>query len=424
MTILSGHSGGPVLNRRGEVIGWAVMSDRSIGPQLRPVERLLEALTRVLNAVAPGRAGDVTTVRDRLLGYIPESERLDLGDGITWEAATRHLRKASEAAAQAQASAEQADDAALDAEQSAQDAVGAASDASASASAAGALGYAGALQGLAHIGQTAQQQLQLLEAVPYLNTAAPLSGAPLQFASMRTALQPITLQLPGATSRDQALAPVMKPKRVVIQTSGDIAAISMPAQREEFESALASELELKLPPDSIELQPDERSVQIARREASIVLSGLTKIERRGVEAFVAEHLAFSAANLRVIPISGSLYLHIAGPAWAMLLLTQLFVAGDDGIRQLLLARGLGEPLNIQVAPAQPAVAAAAAAEPAAQTQSSDPGGEGTFLVTSCSRLVKAGKEFSLDASLREIQAFRRFATVHENASLAEFPQDI
>ena len=120
MTILSGHSGGPVLNRRGEVIGWAVMSDRSIG-QLRPVERLLDALTRVLNAVAPGRAGDVTTVRDRLLGYIPESERLDLGDGITWEAATRHLRKASEAAAQAQASAEQADDAALDAEQSAQD---------------------------------------------------------------------------------------------------------------------------------------------------------------------------------------------------------------------------------------------------------------------------------------------------------------
>ena len=54
---------------------------------------------------------------------------LDLGDGATWEAATRVLREASEAAAQAQASAERADDAALDAEQSAQDAVGAAQDA-------------------------------------------------------------------------------------------------------------------------------------------------------------------------------------------------------------------------------------------------------------------------------------------------------
>ena len=109
VTILSGHSGGPVLNRRGEVIGWAVMSDRSIG-QLRPVERLLEALTRVLNDddVAPGRAGDVTTVRDRLLGHIPECERLDLGDSATWEAAMRVLREATEAAEQAQAAAEQA----------------------------------------------------------------------------------------------------------------------------------------------------------------------------------------------------------------------------------------------------------------------------------------------------------------------------
>ena len=131
VTILSGHSGGPVLNWRGEVIGWAVMSDRSLG-QLRPIERLLEALTRVLNAVAPGRAGGPVTrsaplytrntVRERLLGEIPESERLVLGDGATWEAATRVLREATEAAAQAQAAEQGAKQAAGCAQQSAQDA--------------------------------------------------------------------------------------------------------------------------------------------------------------------------------------------------------------------------------------------------------------------------------------------------------------
>ena len=105
VTILSGHSGGPVLNRRGEVIGWAVMSTDQLG-QLRPVERLLDALICVLNKVAPGRPG--ATVRDQLLGHIPESERLELGDGATLEAAMHVLNEASEAAAQAQASAEQA----------------------------------------------------------------------------------------------------------------------------------------------------------------------------------------------------------------------------------------------------------------------------------------------------------------------------
>ena len=70
----------------------------------------------MLNAVAPGRAGDVTTVRDRLHGHIPESERLDLGDRATWEAATRVLREATEAAAQARAAAEQAGHAARDAQ--------------------------------------------------------------------------------------------------------------------------------------------------------------------------------------------------------------------------------------------------------------------------------------------------------------------
>ena len=47
VTILSGHSGGPVVNRVGEVVGWAVMSDPSLG-QLRPIASLEPALTSVL----------------------------------------------------------------------------------------------------------------------------------------------------------------------------------------------------------------------------------------------------------------------------------------------------------------------------------------------------------------------------------------
>ena len=430
--------------------------------------------------------------------------------------------------AAAEVTTKRAEPAALQAELSKEEAVPAERSASPSAaavasSAAHAVGggYAGALQAQVQMGIAAAQQLQLLEGVDWLSTAAQLVGAPLHFLSMSAAMKPIALQ-----------EAAMKPKRVVIQTSGDIAAISMPAQQEEFKLALASELELRVPPDSVTLQPDNGTVQIARRKASIVLSGLSKgegRERLGITLGSAPlSLAFSAADLRVIPMPDSLYLHIAGPAWAMLLLTQLFVAGDDGIRQLLLARGLGEPLNIRVAPTQPAVAAAAAAELAAKPHSSDPGeaaeedaslpyptaasasaaGEaaegvaslqsaaggasgldrglalrileevktieqsgqvvlqqdvhgytvtykpnavpkwsikppgrsalirsikklkehlaagGTFIVTSCSRLVQQGKEFSLDASLREIQAFRRFANIHENATLSEFREAI
>ena len=344
--MMPGHSGGPLVTMSGVVVGWNVRN--------RPDTTLYSHC--------------------KMIAVARKCIELTLPADVTWSSllASEDEKKAhveqvrsSVAAigAQAAAVAEQgAQHAAGRAEQSAKGAASSATAAAGSAAHAVGGGYAGALQAQVQMGMAAAQQLQLLEGVEWLSFAAPHSGAPLQFG-MRTALEPIPLQLPGAMTRSVALAPAVKPKRVVIQTSGDIAAISMPAQREEFESALASELELKLPPDSIELQPDERSVQIARREASIVLSGLTKIERRGVEAFVAEHLAFSAANLRVIPISGSLYLHIAGPAWAMLLLTQLFVAGDDGIRQLLLARGLGEPLDIRVASAQPADAAAAPAEP-------------------------------------------------------------
>jgi hypothetical protein len=45
--ILGGHSGGPVVNRVGEVVGWADFSSASLG-QLRPIVSLVSALTWVL----------------------------------------------------------------------------------------------------------------------------------------------------------------------------------------------------------------------------------------------------------------------------------------------------------------------------------------------------------------------------------------
>ena len=68
----SGHSGGPALNSRGEVIGWAVKSFNDLGPngQLRPVEQLEAAIGQVLNKFVPARASDAN-VRRRLLGQLP-----------------------------------------------------------------------------------------------------------------------------------------------------------------------------------------------------------------------------------------------------------------------------------------------------------------------------------------------------------------
>ena len=308
VTILPGHSGGPVLNRRGEVIGWAVMSDRSLG-QLRPVERLLEAVVHVLNAVVPGRAGGPvtwSTVRDRLLGHIPESERLDLGDGNTWDAAMRVLHEASDAAAQAQVSAEQADDAALDAEQSAQDAawsetaaaysaahavraaqgaavaeqgaqhaagraeqsaegagssamaaagsaahaVGAASDASASASAASALGYAGALQAQV----TYQVQMGIAAAQHYHQLLSNGVALPPLGASM----SPLLHQLPPPAASSET-SPVQDHGRgarsvITLCIEGDVTAFD--ARRlSKLREALASELADEMAPEHVEIKP-------------------------------------------------------------------------------------------------------------------------------------------------------------------------
>ena len=67
----SGHSGGPVLNSYGEVIGWAVKSCDDLGPngQLRPVEQLEAAVGKVLDQLVPARPSK-SNVRHRLQGQL------------------------------------------------------------------------------------------------------------------------------------------------------------------------------------------------------------------------------------------------------------------------------------------------------------------------------------------------------------------
>ena len=74
VVVLSGHSGGPMVNRSGEVVGWAVQSARMA--ELRPVELLLSPLDQVLSSIAPARQGPLDTLRTRLQGHAtdcPES---------------------------------------------------------------------------------------------------------------------------------------------------------------------------------------------------------------------------------------------------------------------------------------------------------------------------------------------------------------
>ena len=77
VTILGGHSGGPIVNRVGEVVGWAVISDQTARPlgQLRPIGSLVPALTSVLQQsccnTPAGATRDVTGgLRGALQGAI------------------------------------------------------------------------------------------------------------------------------------------------------------------------------------------------------------------------------------------------------------------------------------------------------------------------------------------------------------------
>jgi len=118
VTILSGHSGGPVVNRVGEVVGWAVMSDQTARPlgQLRPIASLELALRSVLKQpccnTPAGVQRDVTgELRAVLKGAIAPGE-FQLGN--------EELQRCHDAARRAEQSAQNAHQSAQDAHQHAQ----------------------------------------------------------------------------------------------------------------------------------------------------------------------------------------------------------------------------------------------------------------------------------------------------------------
>ena len=113
VTILGGHSGGPIVNRVGEVIGWAVISDQTARPlgQLRPIASLVPALTLVLQQsccnTPAGATRDLTDgLRSALQGAIAPG---------AFNLSGEELGRCRDAAARAENSAN-------DAHQSAQDA--------------------------------------------------------------------------------------------------------------------------------------------------------------------------------------------------------------------------------------------------------------------------------------------------------------
>ena len=73
--VLSGHSGGPMVNRFGEVVGWAVQSMTMA--ELRPVELLLAPLDQVLRSIVPARSGPLGTLLARLQGHATDRPELD-----------------------------------------------------------------------------------------------------------------------------------------------------------------------------------------------------------------------------------------------------------------------------------------------------------------------------------------------------------
>ena len=70
LRILSGHSGGPALNRDGEVIGWAVKGTAMLG-QLRPITLLENAIRRVRQLLPQTDLG----AKGVLAGWLPPEER-------------------------------------------------------------------------------------------------------------------------------------------------------------------------------------------------------------------------------------------------------------------------------------------------------------------------------------------------------------
>ena len=118
--ILSGHSGGPVVNCVGEVVGWAVFSSASLG-QLRPIAELQSALTSVLQKTGSAPPRDWSGgLQSALQGCIPPRKvQLDVELLRQWcndaadavakaEAAAAAAKKAEAAAGQYAGQAEAA----------------------------------------------------------------------------------------------------------------------------------------------------------------------------------------------------------------------------------------------------------------------------------------------------------------------------
>lgn len=163
--VLSGHSGGPVLNRGGEAVGWAVKS-ATLG-QLRPIEKLFPALEAVLAAVAPDRVGP--HVKQRLQGHLADAERRDLDDDAAWNGAQRFLDASREAASRAEQAAEQAS--------------GAVGEASSAAANAQASAEEAAGQAQASSSAAAQAQLSAAEATSAANASIALRHEVLSLAA-------------------------------------------------------------------------------------------------------------------------------------------------------------------------------------------------------------------------------------------------
>lgn len=347
----SGHSGSPVLNKDGEVIGWAVKSHEDLGPngQLRPIEKLEVPLQVVITALNRPMDADV---RDRLHGQLPAQQRLRLGD----EDFHRCLatQQAAEAAA-ARAMAAKTD--ARAAQAGAQAAQAGAQAAQASAAAvpqqAYAAGQLGHLHSVIQAGRAAEAQLAggwLVGVLPNVQlllagSQAQLGRIPLGHQAMQgmPGMQPLVLHDPSGRTQPKA------PKKVVVETSGDFSAIKEPEQQEEFRKLLAEELRLRLPPDEVKLM-ENGDVDIKRHQAIIQIRGwdMSPAERRGFKSFVTEFLELDKSDINLVPVEGSVHLYIQAPAWAAALLTQLLLLNDTRICSILSCCDLGLPVALRI----------------------------------------------------------------------------
>ena len=178
--VLGGHSGGPVVNRRGEVTSVAARSDstHSLG-QARPIELLESALTGVLRLHSPaGVSRDWTGgLRTALQGCIPPGTfELDAEEWQRCRDAAQRAEAAETAAAGHAASASQSANTAANAAQVVAEVAEAGADAAAAAVAAAADAReereAGAAAAAASVAEAAEEREAAAQAVAVSVAAA------------------------------------------------------------------------------------------------------------------------------------------------------------------------------------------------------------------------------------------------------------